>query len=43
MKSLGEEDGAMVQGIDFGPDYKVQPAPDFYAEIKMLLGESAVA
>src|SRR4051794_26529276 len=27
----------------FGPQFKVQPAPDFYAEVKMLLGESAVA
>ncbi len=27
----------------FGPQYKVAPAPDFYAEVKMLLGESAVA
>ncbi len=27
----------------FGPQYKVQPVPDFYAEVKMLLGESAVA
>jgi DNA polymerase III subunit alpha len=27
----------------FGPSYKVKPAPDFYAEVKMLLGESAVA
>ena len=27
----------------FGPAYKVKPAPDFYAEVKMLLGESAVA
>jgi DNA polymerase-3 subunit alpha len=26
----------------FGPQYKVKPAPDFYAEVKMLLGESAV-
>ncbi|MCW2963121.1 MAG: DNA-directed polymerase, partial [Actinomycetia bacterium] len=26
----------------FGPNYKVAPAPDFYAEVKMLLGESAV-
>ena len=25
----------------FGPQYKVKPAPDFYAEVKMLLGESA--
>ena len=27
----------------FGPSFKVKPAPDFYAEVKMLLGESAVA
>jgi DNA polymerase-3 subunit alpha len=27
----------------FGPQYKVKPAPDFYAEVKMLLGEAAVA
>src|SRR3954465_4403213 len=27
----------------FGPQYRVKPAPDFYAEVKMLLGESAVA
>jgi DNA polymerase-3 subunit alpha len=27
----------------FGPQYKVKPAADFYAEVKMLLGESAVA
>jgi DNA polymerase-3 subunit alpha len=27
----------------FGPQFKVAPAPDFYAEVKMLLGESAVA
>jgi DNA polymerase-3 subunit alpha len=27
----------------FGPQYKVQPVADFYAEVKMLLGESAVA
>ena len=27
----------------FGPQYKVKPAPDFYAEVKMILGESAVA
>ena len=26
-----------------GPQFKVKPAPDFYAEVKMLLGESAVA
>jgi DNA polymerase-3 subunit alpha len=27
----------------FGPQFKVQPAPDFYAEVKALLGESALA
>ncbi|HZU21080.1 MAG TPA: DNA polymerase III subunit alpha [Gaiellaceae bacterium] len=27
----------------FGPQFKVKPAPDFYAEVKMLLGESAIA
>jgi DNA polymerase-3 subunit alpha len=26
----------------FGPQYRVKPAPDFYAEVKMILGESAV-
>jgi DNA polymerase-3 subunit alpha len=25
-----------------GPQFKVKPAPDFYAEVKMLLGETAV-
>ncbi len=27
----------------FGPQHKVRPAPDFYAEVKVLLGESAIA
>ncbi|HEU5362840.1 MAG TPA: DNA polymerase III subunit alpha [Gaiellaceae bacterium] len=27
----------------FGPQFKVKPAPDFYAEVKMILGESAIA
>jgi DNA polymerase-3 subunit alpha len=27
----------------FGPQYKVQPTADFYADVKMILGESAVA
>jgi DNA polymerase-3 subunit alpha len=26
-----------------GPQYRVRPVPDFYAEVKMLLGEAAVA
>jgi DNA polymerase-3 subunit alpha len=29
--------------LAFGPGFKVRPAPDFYAEVKVLLGESAVA
>jgi DNA polymerase-3 subunit alpha len=28
--------------LAFGPAFKVRPAPDFYAEAKLLLGESAV-
>ncbi len=27
----------------FGPQYRVRPAPDFYAEVKLLLGDAAVA
>jgi DNA polymerase-3 subunit alpha len=27
----------------FGPQFRVEPVPDFYAEVKMLLGEAAVA
>jgi DNA polymerase-3 subunit alpha len=26
-----------------GPEYSVQPAPDFFAEVKALLGEAAVS
>ncbi len=29
--------------LAFGPDYKVHPVPDFFAEVKALLGEAAVA
>ena len=29
--------------LEFGPDYRVQPEPDFFAEVKALLGEAAVA
>jgi DNA polymerase-3 subunit alpha len=28
---------------EFGPNFKVQPVPDFFAEVKALLGEAAVA
>jgi DNA polymerase III subunit alpha len=37
MTSLGPKTLAL------GPGFKVRPAPDFYAEVKVLLGESAVA
>ncbi|CAB4690679.1 MAG: DNA polymerase III subunit alpha [Actinobacteria bacterium] len=30
------------QVLVLGPQFKVQPAPDFYAEVKALLGESAL-
>ena len=29
--------------LALGPDYRVKPEPDFFAEVKSLLGESAVA
>jgi DNA polymerase-3 subunit alpha len=29
--------------LELGPDYRVRPDPDFFAEVKHLLGESAVA
>jgi DNA polymerase III subunit alpha len=29
--------------LAFGPDYRVRPEPDFFAEVKSLLGESAIA
>ncbi len=28
--------------LSFGPEYRVHPAPDFFAEVKALLGEAAV-
>jgi DNA polymerase-3 subunit alpha len=28
---------------ELGPKYRVKPAPDFYAEVRALLGESALA
>jgi len=30
------------QTLALGPEYRVQPVPDFFAEVKALLGESAV-
>ncbi|MBA3412753.1 MAG: DNA polymerase III subunit alpha [Actinobacteria bacterium] len=29
--------------LEFGPGYRVEPAPDFFAELKSLLGEAAIA
>jgi DNA polymerase-3 subunit alpha len=29
--------------LELGPDYRVRPVPDFFAEVKHLLGEAAVA
>jgi len=29
--------------LAFGPDYRVDPAPDFFAEVKSLLGPAAIA
>ena len=29
--------------LAFGPDFRVRPEPDFFAEVKALLGEAAVA
>ncbi len=29
--------------LELGPDYRVKPEPDFFAEVKALLGEAAVA
>ena len=31
------------QTVAFGPEFRVRPAPDFYAEVKALLGEAAIA
>ena len=29
--------------LELGPGYRVAPVPDFYAEVKQLLGEAALA
>jgi hypothetical protein len=29
--------------LELGPEYRVKPVPDFFAEVKALLGEAAVA
>ena len=38
---LVTSEGARV--FQFGADYRVRPEPDFFAEVKALLGEAAVA
>jgi DNA polymerase-3 subunit alpha len=38
--AMQTSDGAKT--YEFGPQYKVRPVPDFFAEVKALLGESAV-
>jgi DNA polymerase III subunit alpha len=37
------ETSAGPKTLTFGPSHRVRPAPDFFAEVKALLGESAVA
>ncbi len=39
--SLETSDGPRV--LELGPGYRVSPVPDFYAEVKALLGEAAVS
>jgi hypothetical protein len=29
--------------LELGPNYRVRPVPDFFAEVRHLLGEAAVA
>ena len=38
--AMQTSDGAKT--YEFGPQFKVKPVPDFFAEVKALLGESAV-
>jgi DNA polymerase-3 subunit alpha len=37
------ETSAGPKTLAFGPDYRVQPGADFFAEVKALLGEAAIA
>ena len=39
--ALQTSDGSRT--LEFGPGYRVAPVPDFYAEVKALLGEAAVS
>jgi hypothetical protein len=38
--AMQTSDGAKT--YEFGPQFKVKPVPDFFAEVKALLGEAAV-
>jgi hypothetical protein len=29
--------------LAFGPEYRIRPEPDFFAEVKSLLGEAAIS
>ena len=40
---LALETSAGPKRLAFGPEYKVQPVADFFAEVKALLGEAAIA
>jgi DNA polymerase-3 subunit alpha len=41
LADLVTSDGTLV--YEFGPEYCVRPVPDFFAEVKALLGEAAIA
>ena len=39
---LALDTSAGPEDVHFGPEYRVSPVPDFFAEAKALLGEAAV-
>jgi DNA polymerase III subunit alpha len=39
---LAVETSEGARTLQFGPEYRVQPVPDFFAEVKALLGEAAI-
>ena len=38
-----QADAILARVLELGPGYRVSPVPDFYAEVKALLGEAAVS
>ena len=40
---LALETSSGPKRLAFGPEYRVQPVADFFAEVKALLGEAAIA